>query len=441
MSLLGSMVLVLVSWGLCCPESGKLEISTTLVNPPFKHTLGINRVNQAMLILLAGSEAAIDNPEGIAAVKLEALDDPSTEKDDDEVTVYGVNSGKGNIIYSTSIWTLDVFGEKGRNDGQFLNPSGIAADRKGNVYVADTGNHRVVHLLNSGGKLKFIANIDPGGTSAAGGFDSPKDVAVGDGEMFVTDYKKSVIQVFDSDYKFKRTIENVLHPLGIAVNDPEEKWSYRKQKAIYVIVKDGKGIMKLDWSGNILSQIDLENIGFSGGKLLYLALDYYDNVYATDQTSSCVHKFDRDLNYITSFSRRTNDGKLISPRGIAISRQLGQVFVVDPDGVSYYWIGTDFKSIDVSFLETEAPGEVKISLVPTERSFVDVNIFSGEDQVRRLAAKSIVEILGRTFIWDLKDEGGNPAPPGEYTVEIGARSTYSSYKHFEKKVQKAVKVR
>jgi DNA-binding beta-propeller fold protein YncE len=35
------------------------------------------------------------------------------------------------------------FGTTGSGDGQFNSPRGIAVDSSGNIYVADTGNHRV----------------------------------------------------------------------------------------------------------------------------------------------------------------------------------------------------------------------------------------------------------------------------------------------------------
>lgn len=35
------------------------------------------------------------------------------------------------------------WGSYGSGDGQFVTPYGVAADSSGNVYVADTGNHRI----------------------------------------------------------------------------------------------------------------------------------------------------------------------------------------------------------------------------------------------------------------------------------------------------------
>jgi hypothetical protein len=48
----------------------------------------------------------------LAAAKLESWDNPKTKKDDDEVIVYGVNSGQHEIIYNTSMYSLALFGSR-----------------------------------------------------------------------------------------------------------------------------------------------------------------------------------------------------------------------------------------------------------------------------------------------------------------------------------------
>ncbi len=42
------------------------------------------------------------------------------------------------------------WGVAGAGNGQFNEPSGIAVDRDGNVYVADRGNHRIQKFTNNG---------------------------------------------------------------------------------------------------------------------------------------------------------------------------------------------------------------------------------------------------------------------------------------------------
>jgi streptogramin lyase len=93
-----------------------------------------------------------------------------------------------NAVYKvTEGGKVSLFAGLPNNDGlvngtgtaaRFQNPRGIACDKSGNVYVADTGNNR-------------IRKIDPNGrvTTIAGGFNSPYDVAVApNGDVIVADF-------------------------------------------------------------------------------------------------------------------------------------------------------------------------------------------------------------------------------------------------------------
>ena len=82
---------------------------TTYVFPAFKHTLGIRRAGATELFLFMGFKVKFRNPEGLACARLDSWEDPEDPHDDDELTVYGVNSGQNNIIYNSSMWGLDVF--------------------------------------------------------------------------------------------------------------------------------------------------------------------------------------------------------------------------------------------------------------------------------------------------------------------------------------------
>jgi DNA-binding beta-propeller fold protein YncE len=42
------------------------------------------------------------------------------------------------------------WGQEGSGDGQFINPFGVATDSSGNVYVADTYNHRIQKFSSNG---------------------------------------------------------------------------------------------------------------------------------------------------------------------------------------------------------------------------------------------------------------------------------------------------
>ena len=88
---------------------------------------------------------------------------------------------------------LFEWGQAGAGDGQFNEPSGIAIDSAGNVYVADTANHRIQKFDDQG---NFLLKWGSSG-SGAGQFDAPKGVAVDSADnVYVVDSGNHRIQKF-----------------------------------------------------------------------------------------------------------------------------------------------------------------------------------------------------------------------------------------------------
>lgn len=63
-------------------------------------------------------------------------------------------------IVTTSGKFLDRFGSEGKGDGQFLEPTAVATDLSGNIYVAEKGNFRVQKFSSTGElKLRSVLGI------------------------------------------------------------------------------------------------------------------------------------------------------------------------------------------------------------------------------------------------------------------------------------------
>ena len=88
--------------------------------------------------------------------------------------------------------SLQEIGSHGKRNGQFSNPYDVAVDGDGNVYIADTGNHRVQVFNKDGRWLRSIT------FSQHGKAIKPTSIAVHpDGRVAVADYNHKCLHVFD----------------------------------------------------------------------------------------------------------------------------------------------------------------------------------------------------------------------------------------------------
>jgi len=424
---------------------------TTFVFPAFKHTYGIRKAGSTELFLFMGFKVNFKDPEGLAAVRLNSWEDPEDPHDDDELTVYGVNSGQNNIIYNKSMWALGVYG-RNEDDNQLLNrPHGISANKAGDVYVADTGNHRVVRLFNPTDELQFITAIGGKG-SEKGQFLSPHQVALDNsGNLFVSDSGNHRIQVFDNQDKFKFafTGDNFLvSPIGISVTDSLETHAKRKENFLIITDSSASRINKFDLKGNLAKSISMRNLGFSDVRLEYICIDYYNQILITDSKNHCIHKFTHNLDYITSFGREGDDDfEFIQPTGITIHRRFGQLFVAEESGAQYYWVGTDLYDFTIK----EYKNNLLFSFKITEPSFLTADLLDKEGKfIMRLTQNRLLPRSGDQVLrWNqtvgvtnkiiIKDEDlevsdvvrpGEKAPPGLYRIKLSLEATYSSRTHF-----------
>jgi hypothetical protein len=393
--------------------------STTMIFPPQTHTMGIQKATPELLRTFIGDKVAFNNPQGIAATRLVSWDDPSRTADDDELTVYGVNSGANCIVYNTSMQSLDVYYNE--EAGGFSAPMGIAALPDGKVFVADADNKRIVELYNPGKKLSFVREI---GLTV---LENPVDVSIANDLIFVADAAKNAVIVFNTDGSVSHIIENIPNPTAIAVTSTKEYWSMARKDLIYVVFDMGHRVMSMNHMGEKLAEVWLSTIPNSQ-KLGYCALDLFNNLYVTDTGSGMVHKFDIHLNYLDSVGETgVGDYQFNQPRGIAIWRRFGQIFLTEATGAQYYWIGTDIKNLEAYKDTSEV---LVISFKLTETASVKANILN--DAGRSIAEKDLeIRLPGDHFVrWSLSMELN---PNVQYMVSFEATPYYGSKNIFTAK--------
>ena len=299
----------------------------------------------------------------------------------------------------------------------------------------------MVRLFNPGDRLIYQDAVgEPG--SGPGQLRSPSDVAVdSQGRLYVADTGNSRIQVFAADGRPLRCIEADLEaPEHIAVTDAGEKWSYYRDSYLCVTDQGGRRLLKISLEGRLLAVAGDRETVWERASFGYPAIDYYGSVWVTDRDNHCIHKFDRDLSYVVSFGRRGDGrGEFRSPRGLAIWRRFGQVFVAEEKGAQYYWIGVDL--LDVRVDPDPAGAGWMIHFFLTERGYVTVEVRDQEGRtVGQLASGRQMSIGPHDIRWDGRRPGGRSLPEGFYTVRITAEPTYSSYHYFHKTVDRQVRL-
>ncbi len=217
---------------------------------------------------------------------------------------------------------VSAFGQKGSGPGHFYEPSGIAVDPIGILYVADTGNDRIQTFDTDG---EYLSEVGGFGWDA-GQFNRPAGVAVGRGglELYVADGRNNRIQIFSPHFRLLAVVggQNVEGPIslgalgGIAVSEEGE---------FYVSDMDADQMVQI----GTYSQTDRSFGGYSygGGRLrrpLGLAVGEKGEVYVCDSENDRVAVFDRFGN----FKRSLGEGTLSEPAGVCLGVK-GTLFVAD----------------------------------------------------------------------------------------------------------------
>lgn len=189
-------------------------------------------------------------------------------------------------------------------DGTQANPVVLNAPRSlafapdGTVYVADSRNHRIVHLDMEGNTLHAWGSFADGQSVAIGPgtFNEPWGIAVGpDGSVYVSDTWNHRIEKFRADGTFVKewgtfgqgdTPESFYGPRGLAV-DAEGR--------VYVTDTGNKRIVVFDADGNFITEFG--GAGFDPGLFdepVAVAIDRNGTVYVTDTWNQRIQTFKRE---------------------------------------------------------------------------------------------------------------------------------------------------
>jgi len=225
-------------------------------------------------------------------------------------------------------------------DGVFNRPEGIAVDREGNIYVADSSNSRVQKFTVNG---KFLTKWSVKGKS---GKDlSPGGIAIDDKQNIYVMVLEDLIQVFDSNGTFISRwngpdfpvirIGSIIIPLTASLPEITKNIAVDENEYLYITSRErtpdfGPGVLKYNSSGKCVAKWGRE--GSEDGQFQYIsgiAADFKGCVFVADKGNNRIQKFTTDGKFVCTWgSKGSGDGEFLYPENVAIDSD-GNVYVMD----------------------------------------------------------------------------------------------------------------
>jgi len=258
---------------------------------------------------------------GAAPVETVAIEDPTEGKD---------------ILLSAD----RVFDQTQENSVPMNAPRSLAFAPDGSMYVADSRNHRILHLDTDGNMLNQWGTFADGLSSPAapGEFNEPWGVAVGpDGSVYVTDTWNHRVQKFTSagrpvttwgQYGTADMPDSFWGPRGIAVD---------AEGFVYVADTGNKRIVVFDSNGTFISEFG--SAGLEAGEFdepVGVAVDNNGNLFVADTWNQRVQTFNISPDRMTFLPDRQWDvfgwyGQSLDNKPFVAVNADGHVFITDPE--------------------------------------------------------------------------------------------------------------
>jgi sugar lactone lactonase YvrE len=270
-----------------------------------------------------------------------------------------VSSTTGVIITVAGTGEANFSGDGGLATAATLNsPEGLAIDPAGNLFIADTGNHRIRKISVSSGIITTIAGdgvsrfAGDGGPAIAASLSVPGDVAIDPaGNLIIADSGNNRIRRVDQNGNISTIAGNGLTETGIpgdnvdatttAMNFPEAALA---DGAGNVIVADTftQTIRRIGTDGTIHTIAGNGIQGSSTGQLSTpegLALDASGNLFIADTGNNRIQRLDAITAAVTTIAGTGQQGyfgdngaatsaKLFLPIGLAVNAA-GDILIAD----------------------------------------------------------------------------------------------------------------
>ena len=303
----------------------------------------------------AATSAMINLPRGVAVDTSGSIYIADTGNE----RIRKVTAGTG-IITTVAGTTGGFSGDGGAATAAQLNkPYGVWLDASGNIFIADTDNHRIRKVTAADGKINTAGNAGyagDGGAATAARIDGPTGICVkSTGEVMISDTNNSCLR----QVSVANTISTVytVPPMTVAagLSSPQGAAAYYdaalNKLFLYIADQDNHRIRRLDTVTNtIVTVAGTGNDGYNGDNLAAtgrkldtpqgVSVDAAGNIYIADTYNHRIRKVTASTGIITTVAGTGNNSDPIGdggaatlaminfPRGVAVDT-LGNIFIAD----------------------------------------------------------------------------------------------------------------
>jgi len=214
----------------------------------------------------------------------------------------------GAASQAAAVPTVTLVPETIMAQGELNQARGMTVDADGNVYIADTTNHRILVLDPGGQQLRTFGRLGGG----EGQLNEPSGVSVdSDGNVYVADTWNARIVKFGADGRYLATWGRGTTPFGEPFNDPAT----------------GQMVQRYATDNKDDPEANARNpLGFFGPRNVLVR---NDRVYIADTGNKRIVVTDRDGNFLEQFGNLgSTPGQMHEPIGLGMDEQ-GRLYVGD----------------------------------------------------------------------------------------------------------------
>ncbi len=222
----------------------------------------------------------------------------------DSALASGAGAAVSTAWKPTRLRAVEIIGDPGTGHGQFANPTGLAVDRHGAVYVVDSNNHRI-QRIGMNGELKVYGK--PG--NAPGELWGPTAIAVdASGDFFfVAEQGNNRVQCFQTNGQHRGVMNGFRGPSGVCLDLAGRLW-----------ITDTGNARVLCWDSRNKTYLPPLDGAYGVTRPTSVACDSHHTLYVTEGARE-------DVDFYENYSQRKSslgaNRRLHAPQQIAIDSQ------------------------------------------------------------------------------------------------------------------------